>query len=133
MSEVTFTPEQVKEIRRRIKDTFLPPFTSSGAISNYDNGRFAGAQQLKDRALAAFPLPKVTRYRTFRAMVDTYRVNGDTVEYLAPDGKTYYEAADGQSRSRFAQCLARGGNWTDLATFADICARPTEEVPDDGR
>lgn len=122
MSEVTFTPEQVKEIRRRIEGAH------EAAVSAYRQEYRYSANDVLDRSLAAFPLPKVTRYRTFRAMVDTYRVNGDRVEYLAPNGKEWREAADGQSRSRFAQCLAGGSNWVDLAAFADVCARPTEEI-----
>lgn len=108
MSDITFTPEQVREIRRRIADAYAH----------------------KQDILAAFPLPKVTRFRTFTvawggALPDTYRVNGWHIEWYDEEDA---EWSVSRTVSTMAHDLAVAGDWTALAAFADVAARPTEEV-----
>lgn len=121
MSEVTFSAEQVREIRRRLEAVEWPSFTGPE----------------RRAVLAAFPL-KVTRYRTFEAPLlrnnGTYRVVAGRVEYCnigLEDMGGWVTAKQGESVGAFAQRLVDAKDWTALAAFADICARPTEEVDDD--
>lgn len=120
MSHVTFTPEQIAEIRRRIITT--QPGT-------YEVPREA--------VLSRFPLPKVTRYRTFTmtwgdlpdSTVETYRVNDSKVEYLSQFGDHWHTTTYGDgTAASFAEQLVAKERWTALAAFADVCARPVEEV-----
>ena len=111
-----FTIEQVREIRRRIE------------------ARASGVHQ-RDILLAAFPL-KVTRYRTFTmtwgdrpdSKLETYRINGGQVEFLSDIGKWYTTNHGTGLVASFAEQLVAKERWTALAAFADVCARPTEEV-----
>ena len=127
MCEVTFTPEQVREIRRRIEAV---PFA----------GRHHAEPDIyRADVLAAFPL-KVTRYRTFEAprlgSNGTYRVVSGRVEYCNrgyEDDGGWVTATQGESVEGFAGRLAGVEDWRGLAALADVAARPTEEVPDDGR
>lgn len=90
-----------------------------------------------------FKLPKVTRYRTFtsereRGCEGEYRIKDGRVEYRNRWGKESGVdfLASNLVSSRIedvARTFAREGDWAALAALADICARPTEEVPDDGR
>ena len=120
MSDVTFTPEQVNEIRRRIE--------AHCREQGY-------SQWVTDAILAAFPLSKVTRFRTFtmtwddlpESKVETYRVNGQ-VEYLSADGRWYQTNYGTGSIRSFAEELAAKCRWKALAALADVAARPTEEV-----
>ena len=119
MSDVTFTAEQIAEIRRRLEAVEWPPFTVPE----------------RRAVLAAFPL-KVTRYRTFTmtwgdlpdSTVETYRVNDSKVEYLSDIGKWYTTNHGTGLAASFAGQLVAKERWTALAAFADVCARPTEEV-----
>ena len=112
MSDITFTPEQVTEIRRRIEEHCRQMGHSSWA---------------RDAFLAAFPLPKVTRFRTF-TRVDTYRVRDCVVEFEAEGGVWKRSGYGNGSVESFAQHMARFKDWTTLAALADVAARPTEEV-----
>lgn len=112
---IDFTPEQLKEIRRRIEDAYAH----------------------KQDILAAFPLPKVTRYRTFESSKTlalgsngTYRVSEGRVEYCSRglELSGWVVATDGDSVARFAARLIGLQDWTALAALADVAARPTEEV-----
>ena len=119
MSHVTFTPEQIAEIRRRIITT--QPGT-------YEVPREA--------VLSRFPLPKVTRYRTFTmtwgdrpdSNVETYRINGWRVEFLSDNGEWYTTNYGDGTVASFAEQLVAKDRWSALAAFADVCARPVEEV-----
>ena len=120
MSDVTFTAEQIVEIRRRVEA----------------HCREQGfAQWAKDAFLAAFPL-KVTRYRTFTmtwgdrpdSKLETYRINGGQVEFLSDIGKWYTTNYGTGLVASFAEQLVAKERWTALAAFADVCARPVEEV-----
>ena len=107
MSDVTFTPEQVREIRRRITDAYAH----------------------KRDILAAFPLPKVTRYRTFRFGDYDYRVNGCVVEFERTEGEGWFPTNYGNGTAeQFAAEMTRLRKWDVVAAFVDVCARPTEEV-----
>lgn len=122
MSGVTFTPEQIAEIRRRVVAA--------------TKGDICYPQRTVDAILAAFPLPKVTRYRTFMVQwgdlpiskVETYRVNRVRVEYLSDIGEWYTTNYGGGSLASFAEQLVAKERWEALAAFADVCARPVEEV-----
>lgn len=112
-----FTPEQIKEIRRRIEDV-CPKWSEGGAPYKV---------YLND-VLDRFPLPKVTRYRTFKRGADTYRVVGDRVEYVAGNNQWYLTTYGDGTRAGFAAEMIRTGDMTALLAFADVAARPTEEV-----
>ena len=112
MSDITFTPEQVTEIRRRIE--------AHCREQGY-------SQWVTDAILAAFPLPKVTRFRTF-TRVDTYRVRDCVVEFEAEGGVWKRSGYGNGSVESFAQHMARFEDWTTLAALADVAASPTEEV-----
>ena len=119
MSDITFTPEQVTEIRRRI-EALMHLQSTAGIIGP------AVKKGLAD-ALAAFPLPKVTRFRTF-TRVDTYRVCDCVVEFEAEGGVWKRSGYGNGSVESFAQHMARFEDWTTLAALADVAASPTEEV-----
>lgn len=118
MSEVTFTTEQIKEIRRRI------------AIHRPDNmGGIIGPAVDKNitAILTEFPLPKVTKFRTFYFMGFPYRVNGDYVEVSV--SKDHWECSIyGRTVDLFAAELVSERRWGTLAAFAEICRNPTVEV-----
>ena len=113
MSDITFTPEQVKEIRRRV------------VMGTKDEMQYPA--RIVDAILAAFPLPKVTRFRTF-TRVDTYRVRDCVVEFEAEGGVWKRSGYGNGSVESFAQHMARFKDWTTLAALADVAASPTEEV-----
>lgn len=122
MSTVTFTPKQVREIRRRIKaDVPRQDYCGRGQCVAY----------ITD-ILAAFPLPKRTEFNTFTVSwfgvkPDIYRINGDCVEYRA--GDEWAESTfGGGSLAGFATDLVHDQQWTALAEFAKVCENPTREV-----
>lgn len=113
-STVEFSADQIREIRMRV--------ASSASVGE---------------ALSMFKLPKVTRYRTFTmtwndrpdSKVETYRVNDSKVEYLSQFGDHWHTTTYGDgTAASFAEQLVAKERWTALAAFADVCARPTEEV-----
>lgn len=120
MSDSTFTPEQIREIRRR--------------IVMGTKGEMQYPARIVDAILAAFPPPKVTRYRTFTSDANSdgsFRVVGNVVEYCLrglEDTDGWVPTSYGPKRERFAASLVAYEDWTALAAFADVCARPTEEV-----
>lgn len=106
MSEVTFSPEQVREIRRRIEDAYSH----------------------KQDILAAFPLPTVVRYRTFQWGGYAHRVRGSVVEFESINGAWVLSGYGTGSVASFAEHMARYRDWTTLAALADVAACPVEEV-----
>lgn len=114
MSEVTFTPEQVKEIRGRITKAIREGVIREGGC----------------RLLAAFPLPKVTRYRTFGPTAGRqyqYRLKDGVVEFSG-NGTDGWVTAGASTVAEAAEWLIGLQDWTALAALADVAARPTEEV-----
>ena len=126
MSDITFTPEQVTEIRRRIEESQQAQF---GACDEGAFGRVRaeGIRAVCINLLSRFPLPKVTRFRTF-TRVDTYRVRDCVVEFEAEGGVWKRSGYGNGSVESFAQHMARFEDWTTLAALADVAASPTEEV-----
>lgn len=135
MSDITFTPEQVKEIRRRIEESQQAQLGACDEGAFFGRVRAEGIRAVCINLLSRFPLPKVTRFRTFtmtwgdlpESKVETYRVNGQ-VEYLSADGRWYQTNYGTGSIRSFAEELAAKCRWKALATLADVAARPTEEV-----
>ena len=132
MSDVTFTPEQI----RKILDLINVAHTSAACYESRATPEyFRGVDRMRTEAIAAFPL-KVTRYRTFTmtwgdrpdSKLETYRINGGQVEYLSDIGKWYTTNHGTGLVASFAEQLVAKERWTALAAFADVCARPTEEV-----
>jgi len=133
MSDVTFTPEQIREILDLINVAHTSATCyESRATPEY----FRGVDRMRTEALSMFKLPEVTRYRTFTmtwgdrpdSNLETYRINGGQVEYLSDIGKWYTTNYGTGLVASFAEQLVAKERWTALAAFADVCARPTEEV-----
>lgn len=124
-----FTLEQIREIRDRINNAHTKAACDEPRTSDE---YFRGVDTMRDRADAAFPLPKVKRYRTFRAPSLPYlmRVVNGIVEYESPTNGWVEKVFSGGMATvrRTVNELALRGDWVGLAALADVAARPTEEV-----
>lgn len=128
MNIVTFTPEQIKEIHRRIQNAY----EECSQSWLYPPNHKYSTDSILNAILSAFPIQKITRFRTFTRKrysndVDVYRVNNNKVE-CGYSFDIWMEAVNGANTSEFARYLAASGEWDTLIAFADICKNPTEEV-----